>query len=170
MGVILTLALLAGGYWLYQRFLVEKPLADALHQLPEVMDWSLRKDKDKKVLIVELASVSNLKESSNAIKDTAEHFLGKEAVEIHLLDRRSSELEKVMYAVQFPLYEALVQGNFTHMAEFIRIEAENAKLSRYQIYIDESYLYIQLHQGQNYLYEIVPRTTEVQPALIVSNK
>mgnify|MGYP000849820752 CR=1 FL=1 len=168
-GMLLAFALLVGGNWLYQQYFVKSPLGDDLEQRSEIINWSLLEETDKKVLTVELGPVTNLKESYNYIRDKSIQYLGAEGVEIRLVDHRSEKLEQVMYTLQYPIYEALVRGNFTEMAETVKLEAERAQLTGYQVYVDEANLYIHLKHNEDYLYEIIPRATGLESPGTVKN-
>ncbi len=157
LGVLLSFGTLILGNWLYQQYLVKAPLGEALSQRPEIQDWSLQKDSRQTRLIIELGPVANLQETCKFIQKTSSQYLGDEGIEIVLADHRTPELKAVEYNLQFPVYEALAQGNFTNLARLVRQEAEQAKLNQHQIFIDEHYLYIQLFQESAYLYEVIPR-------------
>jgi hypothetical protein len=163
LGILLSFGTLILGNWLYQQYLVKAPLGEALSQRPEIQDWSLQKDSRQTRLIIELGPVDNLQETCKFIHKTTRQYLGDEGIEIVLADQRTPELKAVKYNLQFPLYEAIAQGNFTNLARLVNLEAEQAKLNQHQIFIDENYLYIQLFQDSAYLYEVVPRHPD-QPA------
>jgi len=166
-GMLLSFGTLIAGNLLYQQYLVKAPLEDALSQRTEIMDWSLQKETNKTVLIIELGPVSNLKESCSFIQEITSRYLGDDGVEILIADHRTPELEEVKYALQFSLYEALAQGNFTKMSEMVNTEVEKAKLSKHQVFVDENYLYIQLFRDEDYLYEVIPRASGQQTNIII---
>jgi hypothetical protein len=166
-GMLLSFGVLVGVNWLYQQYLVKAPLGEALSQRTEIIAWSLKEDSNKTVLMLELGPVSNLKESCRAILDITTQYLGDKGIEILIVDHRSPELEEVRYDLQFSLYEAIAQGNFIQMSEKILVLVEPAKLDKYQVFVDENYLYIQLFKNTNYLYEVIPRVPEKQPNLVI---
>ncbi|NLK51894.1 MAG: hypothetical protein GX295_05560 [Syntrophomonadaceae bacterium] len=167
LGMLITFGILVGGNGLYQHYLIKNPLGEALQQRPEIISWDLEKETAKKTLTIRLGPVSNLKESCNYIQNTSSRYLGTEGVEIHLIDQRSEELKQTMYDLQFPIHEALAQGSYTQLAEAISKGTQDSELTDYQIYVDENYLYVQLMKNNAYLYEILPRTNEIQTLIVV---
>lgn len=157
LGILLGFGTLVFGNWLYQQYLVKAPMAEALSGRPEIRDWSLQKNSRQTRLIIELGPVADLQDTCKFIQKTTRQFLGEENLEIVIADHRTPQLQAAKYNLQFPLYEAIAQGNFTSLAHLVNLEAERAELNQYQIFIDEHYLYMQLFQESAYLYEVVPR-------------
>jgi hypothetical protein len=66
--------------------------------------------------------------------------------------------------------EALATGSFYAMAQAIDEEAKEAGLDRWSVGVDSEYVYVQLHKGESYLYEIIPRRAQAEqrPPVTVS--
>lgn len=167
LGILLSFGTLVLGNWLYQQYLVKAPLGEALSQQPEIQDWSVKKDGRQTQLMIELGPVGDLQETCKFIQKTTRQYLGDEGIEIVLADQRTDALKAVRYNLQFPLYEAIAQGNFTNLARLVDLEAQQAKLDQHQIFIDEHYLYIQLFQDSAYLYEVVSRHPDQPTSMFI---
>ncbi|MDH7478797.1 MAG: hypothetical protein QHH02_02175 [Syntrophomonadaceae bacterium] len=165
--LVLTLGLLLGASQLYQRIYVEAPLQQVLQGHQEIKEWNLNKNPKAKTLTIKMGPVKNLLETCTQIKKEAEPFLGKEGWELQVLDQRSPELEQFFYSIQYVVFEALAQGNFTSLAETLEQEAEKAGLDRYAIYVNNHYLFLQLQDGEANLYEILPRKAEEKPPVTI---
>ena len=158
----LSLALLCGGFWLYNEFVIVRPLEQELSALPQVRQVWLGKNNDRFVIKLELVSVENLKDALGEIKETISLASGQYVLQIK--DRRNDYLEELWRQGQFAVEEAAVLGNLTEMHSSLQKEWRRAGLDRWLIEMDRENLYIQLQQGQFYLYEVVPRQ-QPYPAL-----
>lgn len=152
-----TFTVLVGGNFIYQRYFVQQPLAALLAQNSDVHNLQIEQEADRVVITVELGEVKNLQDTYRELEEMVRKHMGSKNWELRIIDTRTPNLERVWHASQFALYEAIVQGNFTHMARVVDGLAKGAGLDRYGLYIDENYLYLQLHQGQNFLYAVLPR-------------
>jgi hypothetical protein len=156
--MLVTLALLLGGQFLYQKYYIEQPLFKLLHETRAVKSLKFDQGQTQTVLKVEFGEVGNLKEAYGKVTETAEQVLGS-SVPIRIVDHRSPELKQVFDHSQFAVYEAIMNGNFTGMAKTVEEQARLAQLDRYAVYVDRNNVYVQLHKGGNYLYEVIPRDT-----------
>ena len=151
----LSIALLSGGLWLYNEFVVIRPLEGELSALPQVRQARLAKIDGQLVINLELGQVDNLKCTLGEIKDIISLEPGKYA--LHIKDDRTKYLEELWRQGQFAVEEAAVLGNLTEMHGSLKEEWQKAGLDRWLIEVDRENFYIQLQHGQSYLYEVVPR-------------
>lgn len=159
--IFVSLALLLGGQFLYQKYYVEQPLFKILHETKAVKNLKYDQNQPQAVLQVEFGDVGNLKESYTRVEEKAEQVLGH-PVPIKVVDHRSQDLSQVFDNSQFAVYEAIMNGNFTVMAKTVAEQAGLAHLDRYAVYVDRNNVYIQLHKGNYYLYEVISRDSEAR--------
>lgn len=156
--LLLTLVILVVGNMLYQKYYLTEPLFKLYQKTKVVQDYHVDGQGRVKKVLVEMKKTNNLQKSYNELLAGTAQVLGNSEITLELKDRRNDKLEKIYYDSQLIIYEALLKGNFTNMAEAIKKQAKAAGAEA-QISIDKNNIYLQLVQGDNYLYEIIPRNT-----------
>ncbi|NPV52902.1 MAG: hypothetical protein HPY71_05190 [Firmicutes bacterium] len=163
---VITLGIIVGMRYLAFRTQVEKPLRDFLRNSRVVRSYSITETKAGSVLEVTLADVDDLRETYLDLRDGARSILGHRLKAVVVKDAWTKELGEVYYRAHFAIYEAISTGNFRDMAVSIGAEAKKARLDRYRVRVDGDNVYLQLHKGPHYLYEIVPRVAFQPPISI----
>jgi len=150
---LVTLGVLTGVQFGWKKFMLDGPVKVKLSTVQGVSGVSLDQEKTKGIIEVMLTDVPNLKETAQSVLEAAG------GSKVKLLDKRTPELLAVMEKTRFDIEEAMMRGNFTAMEKAIDGAAKSAKLDRYGVYMDSDNIYLQLHKGENYLYQIFPRKT-----------
>ncbi|MDK2820540.1 MAG: hypothetical protein PWP31_505 [Clostridia bacterium] len=156
---ILVFGLLVGGSQIYSYYGQQKPLANALTSQTCVEDIKVNESNDSLQVKVTLGPVENLKEAYTEIEKSIFEVYGQQA-QLLIEGNSSPDLDKLWQNSQYAVYEAVVRGNFTEMAETIEELAKNAGID-YAIDLDEENIYVQFSKGENYLYQVVPRQSVI---------
>ncbi|HHV61838.1 MAG TPA: hypothetical protein GXX51_04255 [Firmicutes bacterium] len=159
----ITLGAIMGMKYLAFKAQVEKPLNEFLRGSRVVKSYSVTESKEGFELDITLDEVDDLRATYLELRDGARAIMGDRLKTIVIKDTRTRELENVYYRVHFAIYEAIFTGSFQNMARLVDAEARIARLDRYRVRVDGDNVYLQLHKGRAYLYEIVPRGL-AQPA------
>lgn len=163
--LILTLGIALGGFYLYNRFLVEKPVQDEMKQVQGVKQVEIQR-KDKKVLLsVEMAEMADFSGSYQAVDKIACERFGTDGYTLEIKDKRNQKLEQVYDDLQLYLYQGIANNSFLWLDREVGRVARDNHLG-YKLKVDEDNLYLQLHQHGSYLYEVIKRgdkqSTEIQ--------
>lgn len=151
---ILTLGILLGGRWVYQEFGVMGPLQKNLAETPAVTESMIETDGGKLNIELKLGEIQSLNQSLQDIKK----ILPKDSkYNLTIKDRRNNYLEGLWTKNRFALEEAACLGNLTEMQGLLEANLEEADLERWLLEVDEENIYLQMHEGKAYLYEIVQR-------------
>ncbi|MCL4424784.1 MAG: hypothetical protein M1299_03470 [Firmicutes bacterium] len=159
LSLAITVTLLAGVALLSEYTLVRLPLIRTLQGIEGVQEVRLERGAKGDVILVRLASVADLRKTYGQLYQKALSYEKSAAFSLRLLDNRDQALEKTYYRLNFSLQEALATGQFSRLRD--ELDRLDQTLDRAQAEIDGDYVYLQLHQGQNYLYEVVPRQAQV---------
>ncbi len=152
-----TVAVLAGGQLMWQKYAVARPLDAGLRAIAGVTAASWEEGKSGDLTInVTLGSVDNLAKTYGEISDTAKDILGRRPARIVLADSRSPELDNLAYTLNLPVQEGIYTGSFTAMADRVGAAARAAGADA-KISVDAANVYIQLTRQGAALYEVVPR-------------
>lgn len=150
-----TLGVLFGGQYVIRRERVTRPLYRHFQDIPGVQGFRVEERKGISHLYIRLGPVDNLQEVYLELEKRALEIMDPGSFEMHLEDRRDGDLEEAYYRLHYYLQEALATGRFSTMAR--EVERETAGLDRHRLYVDQRYIFLQLHRGDKYLYAVVPR-------------
>ncbi|MCR4403278.1 MAG: hypothetical protein NUW12_10995 [Firmicutes bacterium] len=153
-----TLAVLTGGRIAAYHIQVERPLEALLEGRSDVAAWRLVKSDgptDVEVRVV-LRDVRNIQ---TTLLDLGEDIAGmtRGAFRLVVEDTRNAELTETYQRMRLAVEEAIARGTFREMAQEIESQAIEAGLDRCGVYVDSQNVYLQLHKGERYLYEVIPR-------------
>lgn len=160
--IVATLAVLLTIQFLYQKYDVEQPLFKLYSQTKLVKRAPKIEQKGNTVnVILDVKKTDNLMTAYQDLNNYTEQVMGGTKFTIQLRDNRSKPLADAYYQSQFIIYEALAKGDFSRMADVIQQNAVKAGANS-KVYIDNDNIYVEFLKGSNYLYEIIPRKTDVQ--------
>ncbi|MEW6522103.1 MAG: hypothetical protein AB1445_00790 [Bacillota bacterium] len=151
-----TLLLLIGSSYLAQMATVQRPLARVLASRPEISEFNISSQNGVTLITMQLEDVANLHSTYWSIYHEAKQVMGGRDLVVKVSDRRSGDLEAIYHQLHFYIHEALSTGNFSRMAQAVAELAGNAGIS-YRVAVDDQHVFVQLHAGDSYLYEVVPR-------------
>lgn len=155
---VLTLVMLFSLNWIYNELIIEKPLSKQLSEVNGVKSYNIEKSPETMVLTVELGIVDNIETSYMSLNDIAHyHIRNRQGYEIRIIDNPNPHLINIWNEIQYYAHQSLVQGDFVTLKECLdNLVKVNEDLS-YQVYINETHLFIQLHSYENYIYRILQR-------------
>lgn len=152
-----TVALLAGfGTWGKSRS-NDASLAAALAAHPQVADVAVEYAGGELQAVVDLGPVPNLREAYLEIRREAVKAAREQAVTIQVADRRTPQLLADYYALHYYVAEAMARGTFPEAAQRLLEAAEQRGVDHVGFYVDPDRIFLQLHRGDGYLYEIISR-------------
>lgn len=153
----ISLGLLLGGSAALRHLRVDSPLKAALSQDPAVLGFQLDDGGEQPVLRVRLAAVPDLAATYRRLDATALRTLGPGRYRLEVEDRRTPALDEAYHRIHFALEEGLQRGTYDEMAR--RVEAQTAALglSGQRVTVGDGRIYVQLQQGNDYLYAVLVR-------------
>lgn len=159
--VVVTLAILLGIQFIYQRYNVEQPLFKLYSETKLVNDASIDDKGERVKVVLEVKKTDNLKKAYNELLEYTKQVMEGKNFELQLKDKRTGELEKAYNNSQFIIYEAIAKGDFTKMADVIESNGDKIAAQSY-VFIDETNIYVEFVKKDHYLYEIIPRQAKTQ--------
>ncbi|NLV92684.1 MAG: hypothetical protein GX030_09885 [Firmicutes bacterium] len=154
--VIVTLLGVAGQRLLYMQK-VERPLKERFLAITGVESFELLEVPGGQELVVAVAKDVDLPRLYRQLQATAREVLGSDGGEIEILDQSSPTLEEVLHRVHFVIQEGIATGRFTVMNDSVAQVMVNEGISNYKLAVDSDNVYLQIGQGENYLYSVFPR-------------
>ena len=150
--LFVTLTILLGGYSLYNKYLVEKPLTTQLAGLPTVKSTKITKVDSEYLIQVQLKQVDNIQDSYNQIESTINRKIKNDKYKIEIQDASSKELGHFYYELQPLLYQGLSGQQYLWLDEQIKERSINKGIES-QLYVDDKRVYLQLKAADSYLYK-----------------
>ena len=150
--LIVTLGLLLGGYNLYNKYLVEKPLTSQLAALPAVKSAKIIKVDKVYLIQLQLAQVDNIQDSYNQIESGIKAKIKKDNYKIEIQDAGSGELSQFYDELQPVLYQGLSGQQYLWLDEQIQKRSASRGVES-RLYVDDKRVYLQLENADSYLYK-----------------
>ncbi len=152
--LVLTFAVLFGGFQVYRNYEQVRPLQSQLAHLPQVQNATVNMNGNSASVHIALKPIADLQDVYTQIQNDVVATLGT-PVSISLQDRRDVTLEKAYESLQPILYTGIAQGNYTGMISALEKQCHSQHIASH-ITMNAQDIFVQLSKGHNYLYEIVP--------------
>lgn len=141
---------LLGGKLIYEKKWVNVTILSQSQQIPGVISAKVVTNQGLKEMVVATEKLTNLRQASNTLVKLAD------GIPIRYVDRKNEALEKLFGQIQFALQEGIARGNYTEMAQNVKVLAENAGVT-YELEMDNEAIYLLLNQGDAQLIEVIER-------------
>lgn len=156
--VMVTFAIVFGillsGLQLYQNKLLPDKISKDISEVKYVKSVTIQDASQGYVANVKLDRVDDLMNTYRDIEEKTSKYPVK--IDVRIVDNTNDRLNNIYYNSQFAIYEAIQKGDYIKMNEVIKNDAEKAGALSH-IYIDSENIYVDLRDGSNYLYRIIPR-------------
>ncbi len=153
--MVITLSLLLGGQYIYEKYILKQGLNQKVSQIVKVDEIKIAKQEKPPVVYIRASQIKDLQVTYRRLEKTVKEQLGPE-YQIVLLDRRTSKLQTLFEDCQFPIQEAISTGSFQEMYQTVSQKARYKNVN-YKISVDSYNVYVQFRDEEGYLYEIIPR-------------
>ncbi|MGE5593845.1 MAG: hypothetical protein ACM3X3_09230 [Betaproteobacteria bacterium] len=163
---LVTFAVLTGGRIAAYHVQVERPMEAFLQRRADVAAWQLLPGGGSASGLevrVKLREVRDLQAAYLQIRDGIARATGRTPCLI-IEDTRTAQLSDTYRRMRFAVEEAIARGTFRDMAEAVDALAAEARLDRWNVDVDSRNVYLQLHEGGHYLYEVIPRQDATAPS------
>lgn len=160
--IVLSAAVLFGGWSLYKQIAVASPLSDALNHVPGV----IRSDKpdigEKQVKVsVELSRDASLKEVYESMEEHGKQLAGGRKLEIAIQTVHDAKLEAVWQEAMFPIAEAMETKKYSEIPITMDRAAAGHNGVVAKAEMDNTNVYITLRNEKGAKYIVLPRKPEL---------
>lgn len=158
-----TLAVLFGAGFVLKSQTIEEPLKKVYADSPAVVSFTVDHQGDRYVIKTMLKDVPDLAQAYATLdQDTAKVMKGVPYT-IQVEDRRNDKLAQNFRRVNLYVQEALATGRFATMSDQVEAEAAKDGLTA-RLSVDNDHVYVEMHDKDAYLYNVVSRTPQPAPA------
>lgn len=155
--LVVTLVFLFGARWVYQRQALDRPLEAAVLAVPGVEEVVVGQRGDALVVRVRAGETPRLEDFVADLWRAIDRVQGGAGVELEISDSRTERLENVYHDLHFHVQEAVATGRYSELPARLEEVSAGTGLTRGRIFVGPDYVYLQLHQEEARLYEIIPR-------------
>jgi hypothetical protein len=153
---VITIGGLFGGQTLTTKFKVEKPLQRDLYQMKAIRSFKIKQEKDGITIALKLQKVDNLQQVLDYVQQKVLLYYNQPVKTFKIADRRNPYLEGLRYQLSFYLKEAAASGHYIQLKEAL----DSYRGVKAKAYFSSDNIYLQLENGHNYLYEVLPIGTQ----------
>lgn len=154
-----VLAILFGAQFLYARQAWAVPLNAKLEGTSGVIGQPVVTTDALGLRVnVHLALVDDLQTTYHQLLQTATAGAGGRHVTLSIKDDRTAELTKDYVTLSMILDQGRATGQFVDMEKQFSDSSRQMGLTRAQVTVDNTQMYVELVSGQHYLYDIMPLT------------
>lgn len=152
---LLVFGLLLGSKVVYQKKWIDVSILSQSQQIPGVASAKTVQKNGQSEIDVVTNQMTNLRQVSLSLEKLAGEL------PIRYLDRTNETLDNLFGQMQFALQEGIARGNFTEMAQNVRMQAEKAGV-QLELEMDNDAIYVILNQGDAQLIEVLERHGQVK--------
>jgi hypothetical protein len=157
--LILTLCVLFGGYYLYDRYYIRDGLREQISQLVTAQEINIEKQDNSSTVSIRSPEIENFQSVYQKTAKLVYQRLGSEA-DIVFLDKQTENLSMLYEECSFIIHEGIATGKFQDMrTQVLNLAAQEGV--QCDLTMDSSNIYLVLKDEQGYLYEVIPRINQV---------
>lgn len=155
-----TVGVLFGGQKLATKYRVENPAQRSIRAIKAVKNFNVKPKTDGLLVELKLDKVGNLETVLELVKEKVELHYAQPVRYFKINGQPDSKLQQIRYDLSFYLEEALVSGRYIQLKQAMDgFKPVNAK-----IYLGMDFVYIQLEKDSHYLYDAIPRQSNIVSA------
>lgn len=158
--VIVSSAVLFGGWFLYDSLAMENPLSRIVQEQPGVARSNIEIGGSKVKIEVTLGPDANVRELYKAIVEKGASIIGKRQVELAVTNTSTPEMDRWWSNALFDVAEAMDGRRYASIPG--ALEAKKATYPGLQVFteMDDTYVYVHMTDGTHHQYKLLPRQAQ----------
>lgn len=155
--VVLSSAVLFGGWFLYDSLAMENPLTKIVQEQPGLEQFKVNVGNNSVTVEITPKPDVNLREIYKSITEQGRSIIGDRTVELIVKDSSTPELERWWSGALFDVAEAMESKRYAAIPA--ALEAKKGAFPGLEVTteMDETYVYIRMTDGTNHKYMLLPR-------------
>ncbi len=156
--VLISSALLFGGWFVYQNTAVKSPIEELVHGIPGVVQSDIQLDRNTVNLTLQLAEDAELRSIYEQINKKSKSVSGNRSITIDLESQSSDRLDQWWSEALFPVAQAMENRQYADIPNSLEELAVGMNGLKVQTEIDAENVYVHLSDGSDHKYIVLPRT------------
>lgn len=157
MSLVATLALLFGGWFLYQKLAIEEPIRTEIGQLQSASLNHLNVGKDKIEIDVKVTKPDAFPQDYRHLQELTASLSAGKQVEIRV-ENQAQSLKDIWNRGQFVFTEAIDLHQYSRIPQLVEQWKTEHQLDDASALMDDTNIYVYLKKGAEDFYVIVPRS------------
>jgi hypothetical protein len=161
LSVIVSSAVLFGGWFAYTSYAMENPLSNIIDKAPGVVSSTMKLDSNQVNIELHLKPDANLRDIMNSIQTEGASIIGKRSVNVVVTDKTSANLEAWWSKALFDVAQAMETKHYADIPTTLQKYAANVPNMKVDSEMDNSYVYIRLTDGDSTKFVMLPRKSQI---------
>lgn len=156
--VIVSSAILFGGWFGYHSYAMENPLMNIVQGVPGVKNAQMDLKTDEVDISLNIDSNASLRQIYDKIQTDGASIIGKREVKLNVTNASSEELDRWWSSALFDVAQAMETKKYADIPKVL--EQHKAALPGLKVSteMDDNYVYVQMTDGDKSKYVMLPRT------------
>lgn len=157
--LVVTLFILLGGYFLYDKYYIKNGLEEKINQIVETEEIKIAKQENPPTVYIRSSEIKDLQTVHQKTAEIVYQTLGPE-FRVVFLDERTEKLSKLYEKCSFVIQEGIATGRFQEMNVKVQELAAEEGIQCH-LTMDSFNVYLELDDGKGYLYEVIPHLNQL---------
>lgn len=155
--VIVSSTLLFGGWFLYDSFAMENPLARIVQEQPGVEHSKVSIGNSSVTIELTPKPEANIREIVNTTVQKGNSIIGKRDVELVVKDSTTPELDRWWSDALFDVAEAMEGKRYAAIPAALEAKKTSFPGLQVETEMDDQYVYVHMTDGTHHKYKLLPR-------------
>jgi hypothetical protein len=153
--LFVTLLILFGGFFGYQRWEVELPIRQAVAKNAHVKLQQLAVQPDRVTIHLKTEAGFSLTRDYVDLRKSISQLAGNRKLHLVVHDRPAPALNDAWDEMVFGIEEGIAHQRYTRIPQAVK-QAAKPRNIRYRVTMDDQFLYVELRRDQYWLYRVLP--------------
>lgn len=158
--IIVSSAVLFGGWFLYDSYAMESPLSEIVQQTNGVSQSDISIGSGKVSVRLTPKSDASLREIVKAIKEKGASIIGSREVEFVVSDTTTPELDRWWSSALFEVAEAMENKQYAAIPAALEARIGTLPGLNVQTEMDDQFVYVHLTDGAHDKFILLPRQAQ----------
>lgn len=156
--LVVTSAVLFGGWFAYHSVAMETPLSETIHDIEGVKNAEMNLDSDTLTLELTLERDANLYDIMQQIRKDGKAIIKDRKINVKINNHSSPELDAWWSLMLFDVAEAMENREYSSIPESLHEKKSSLGGLVVATSMDEENVYVRLARGEHSKYIVLPRT------------
>ncbi|WP_028548621.1 hypothetical protein [Paenibacillus sp. UNC451MF] len=160
LSVAISATVLFGGWFAYQSFAMENPLASIVETTPGVELVNTRINTNDAEIELKLQPSTSLREVYDNIESKGSAILGKKELKLKVVNDSSQQLDQWWSSALFDVAQAMETKHYAQIPATLQSRVENSSNMKISTEMNDKFVFITMTDGDKSKFVMLPRTPE----------